>query len=390
MSLFGKSANAGRASWGRRFAACFLSICLLAVSSSSFAGKSYAYFAVGKVPATKLTLNPSTPSVVLMGGGPEVDEAFTWMIQRAGVAPGTGGRFVVIRATGTDAYNPYIYYSDANNTTSTTIAPDYIGGAALGLSSVETLIIPSLAAANDAFVNSVVANANAVWIAGGDQSDYIKYWKGTALEKTLNTLMSANIPIGGTSAGLAVLGNFDFAALNGAVTSSQALANPYNKYMTLDPSPLSGTPFLASPGLTHTVVDAHFGERDRMGRLLAFVARLVAPTSSNGTTLGCPGGVLTSAAARGIGVDIETALLVQGNGTGLPYTGKTVGLKSVYFIKPSISPTSCAAGKPLGFSSIQVLRAPQGASFDLTNWTGTGTSYTLDVVNGALTSASPY
>ena len=80
----------------------------------------YSYFATGNPYAAVSA--PSTlnaPSFVLMGGGPDVDEAFRWMISRAGITPKTGGRFVVIRATGTEAYNPYIYYSnDASSTSS--------------------------------------------------------------------------------------------------------------------------------------------------------------------------------------------------------------------------------------------------------------------------------
>lgn len=73
----------------------------------------YSYFATGDVNAvvTAPSVLP-TPSFVLMGGGPDVDPAFRWLIQRAGIKPGTGGRFVVIRASGTEAYNPYIFYSD--------------------------------------------------------------------------------------------------------------------------------------------------------------------------------------------------------------------------------------------------------------------------------------
>jgi cyanophycinase len=39
-----------------------------------------------------------------MGGGTDVDEAFRWMSSRA-----VGGDFVVIRATGADEYNQYVY-----------------------------------------------------------------------------------------------------------------------------------------------------------------------------------------------------------------------------------------------------------------------------------------
>ena len=56
----------------------------------------------------------------------------------------------------------------------------------------------------------------------------------TALDDAIRDLVRRNVPIGGTSAGLAVLGQFDFAALKGSVTSADALANPYNRRMTLD------------------------------------------------------------------------------------------------------------------------------------------------------------
>lgn len=357
-------------------------------------GKPYSYFVTGNAQEEITALaSPSTASIVLMGGGPDVDQAFRWMITRAGIQPGTGGRFVVIRATGTEAYDPYIYYSDANLTTSTTVADQWVGGASLGLTSVETLVIPSVTAANDDFVNSVVGKAHAVFIAGGDQSDYIEYWKGTKLDQTLQRLMKNNVPIGGTSAGLAVLGQFDYAALKGTVTSTQALANPYNKYMTLDPSPLSLTGgFLAPPALANTVLDAHLDSRDRMGRLIAFVARLVAPTSS----FGCPGGILASTTARGIGVDVETALLVQGNkNTSAAFTARrvtnpsTTTQSAVYFVRPLNPPTLCASGKPLTMTTVEIKKlADSDTVFNLSDWSGL-TGYTVDAISGELTSA-PY
>ena len=151
-----------------------------ALSTSMAAGKlPYDYFSVGeptKEPGIAPSDRATTPSYVIMGGGPDVDQAFQWLIQRAGIKPGTGGRFVIIRSRGTEAYNPYIYYSDANGGTSA-LPPvnqdGWVGGAYLGLSSVETLVIPSVKAANDPTVNKVVARADVVFIAGGDQSDYI-------------------------------------------------------------------------------------------------------------------------------------------------------------------------------------------------------------------------
>ena len=379
-----------RARWG-------VAALLWVVLGTASAGKPYSYFVTGDADAQVTASNsPSTSSVVLMGGGPDVDEAFRWMIARAGIKPGTGGRFVVIRATGTDAYDPYIYYSDAALTTSTSVADQWVGGASLGLSSVETLVIPSVAAANDAFVNSVVSKANAVFIAGGDQSDYINFWKGTKLDQTLQGLIANNVPIGGTSAGLAVLGQFDFAALRGSVTSTQALADPFNKYMTLDPDPLSLTGgFLAPPALASTILDAHLDSRDRMGRLITFVARLVAVNSNTG----CPGGILASgtgsAAARGIGVDVETALLIQGNKGAHGFTGRRVTNPStttesaVYFVRPLNSPTACASGTPLTVTNVEIKKlADSETIFNLSDWTGLP-GYFVDAISGALTS-SPY
>jgi cyanophycinase-like exopeptidase len=368
-----------------------LGIAFAGVNAAQAGNKPYSYYVTGNANAPVAVSTPATPSFVLMGGGPDVDGAFRWMIDRAGIKAGSGGRFVIIRATGTDAYDPYIYYSDAASTTSSTVADGWVGGAALGLSSVETLVIPSVSAANDSFVNNIVGRANAVFIAGGDQSDYIRFWKGTKLEATLNRLMAQNVPLGGTSAGLAVLGQFDYAALNGSVTTNQALSDPFNKYMALDPDPLSGPGFIAPPALAYTITDAHLDSRDRMGRLVAFTARLIAPSGSTG----CPGGILpaggSSNAARGIGIDVETALLVQGHGQGSSVTAKritnplTKTESAVYFVRPSVAASTCAAAKPLAMYSVEIKKlADSNTVFNLSEWSGLPTYKTVDAVAGRL------
>ena len=117
-----------------------LFVALFSVHSTS-AAKTYSYFRVGS--PTDITTS-TTPGTVLMGGGTDVDAAFRWMCQRSG-----GGDFLVIRATGTDAYNPYIQQLCPNE------------------NSVSTLIIPNRAAASDPFVASTMENAEALFIAGG-------------------------------------------------------------------------------------------------------------------------------------------------------------------------------------------------------------------------------
>src|SRR5499425_472188 len=137
---------------------------LLCFAVDTFAAKSYSYFRAGN-PSDVSTA--TTAGTVLMGGGTDVDAAFEWMCQRSG-----NGDFLVIRATGTDAYNPYIQQlCPAEN-------------------SVATLIIPNRTAASDPFVISTIQNAEALWIAGGNQADYINFWKGTPLEDNLNALIA--------------------------------------------------------------------------------------------------------------------------------------------------------------------------------------------------------
>ncbi len=280
----------------------------------------------------------TTSGTVLMGGGTDVDAAFRWMIGKSG-----GGDFVVIRSKGTDAYNPYIYGLGA-------------------VDSVETLVLKTRGAARDPFVLNTIRHAEAVFIAGGDQADYIRLWKGTPLEDALREAVARHIPIGGTSAGLAVLGDFIFSARNGTVHSDEALANPYNHYMTLDRD------FLAMPFLEKLITDSHFDTSDRMGRLVTFLARLV----QDGWT----------DQAFGIGVDEATAILVDENGLGT-----LAGSGSAYFLRTPSRPQICRRNKPLTFLDVPVYRLSGAGTFDLANWQGSGgTAYSLSADRGRLTS----
>jgi cyanophycinase-like exopeptidase len=364
----------------------------------------YSYYATGDVhAAVTAPASRPTPSFVLMGGGPDVDVAFRWLIQRAGIQPGTGGRFVVIRASGTDAYDPYIYYSDEAGSTSGKVADEWVGGASLGLTSVETLVIPSVKAANSQAVNDILAKANVVFIAGGDQGQYIRFWKGTKLEQTLNALIAKNVPIGGTSAGLAVLGQFDYSALYNSATSELSMQDPYYKDITFDPNPLSlQGGFIAPPALKNLIFDSHFDARDRMGRFITFLSRIVAPTTTPGGSFGCPGGVLPASSsgdrtARGIGIDVETALLVQGNGDGRPVTARrvtnptTTTESAAYFVRPSVPPTLCKPKTPLTIATVEVRKlADSNTVFDLTDWSGLPLYKFLDVNAGQLSQPNPY
>ena len=74
-----------------------------------------------------------------MGGSTDVDAAMRWMIDRTG-----GGDFVVVRASGSPAYNEYIY----RELYALDPSHPYID-------SCETLIIDSFAKANDPLINDI-------------------------------------------------------------------------------------------------------------------------------------------------------------------------------------------------------------------------------------------
>jgi len=319
---------------------CLLT-CLLCLGliSPALAGKaaSYTYARVGN--AADVT-TATTPGVVLMGGGTDVDAAFQWLCGLGG-----NGDFLIIRATGTDAYNPYI--------------KDLCPAA----NSVATLIIPSAAAASLPAVTAILAKAEVVWIAGGDQSNYINFWKGTPVQATLNARIAAGVPVGGTSAGLNVLTQFIYTAqASQGVTSSQALSDPFNRYMSFDRD------FVSLPVMQGVIGDPHFGTRDRMGRDLAFLCRVA--------TYGW------SSAPRGIAVDEMTALLVANGGHA-----SVVGSGNVYFLQAPGLPQQCVAKKPLTYRNIGVQRIRAGDGFDLVTWLRTGGSaYSVTAEAGALTS----
>jgi cyanophycinase-like exopeptidase len=255
----------------------------------------------------------------------------------------------VIRATGTDAYNRYVQR----------VCP--------GLNSVATLIIASRADADKTLVSDVIQDAEVVWIAGGDQSLYMTYWENTQVQVQLNAHIAAGEPIGGTSAGMAVLTQFIYPAFGTqGATSSETLANPYNQWVMVEAD------FVNIAALAGTISDTHFVTRDRMGRTLGFMCRL----SADGWT----------AQPRSIAVDEGAALLIDGSGIGsIVANPKTLG--RVYFIAGG-APQVCEPGTPLTYQGVSVRRFGAGASgIDVAGWPAGGTAYTVTATTGVLSSS---
>ncbi len=273
----------------------------------------------------------TSAGTVLMGGGPDVDEAIQWMIDRAG-----GGDFVVIRVTGADAYNQYIF----------DLGP---------LNSVETLRIDSRELAFDRDVEQTIRDAEALFIAGGDQFDYVSLWKNSPVEDAINYLIrDKRVPIGGTSAGCAIQGEVYFDAANGTIRSRDAMRNPFDERISLGRGD-----FLDNVYLRDVVTDTHYDDPDRRGRHMTFLARMVVDWDLD---------------AKGIGVDEATAVAIDEDGFA-----RVFGTGLAFFLRQNgRDPEQCEAGRPLDWyrdrRAVEVYKIAGSAAgngrFDLLSWRG--------------------
>ena len=287
---------------------------------------------------------------LLAGGGTDSDAGMQWLLAQGGA---TGlrayGDVVVLRTSGSNGYNAYLE--------------------AFGANSVTSIVISSTAGANSDFVSNAIAKAEVIFLAGGDQSTYVNLWTGTALQRAVNRRVSEGYPVGGTSAGLAVLGPFVYSALDVSSTSAQVMANPYDASVTIADA------LFTVPLLPNVITDSHFAVRNRMGRLVTFLARL----QQDGR----------APAPRGIGIDERSAVGVSKTGLATVFgAGSGAYLLSVM---PSAlrQCVNSSPATPLSFSPVTTVNVPVGSQFSVTTWTSARSiPYTLSVVNGVLTSSS--
>jgi cyanophycinase len=292
---------------------------------------------------------PTEPGMVLAGGGTDLDEAFRWMIGRSG-----GGDFLVIRTTGTDAYNSYVY----DMTAPSGLRPD----------SVATLIIANRGASHDPFVLAKIREAEAIWIAGGDQAKHVGYWRDTPVSRAIDAAAAGGTPIGGTSSGLAVMGEFVYTAeadgTNAPHLMSRAvLSHPFHPRVTLRRD------FLHLPHLAGIILEPHFLQESRHGRMATFLSRII----RDGWTR----------EARGLGVERMSALLVEPDGQGRVIGAPGHPTASVSAFRMSGPAEVCEPGRALTTGEIEMVRIEPGGTLDLRSWATTrGRSSQFSVAGG--------
>ena len=211
-----------------------------------------------------LTVAPNNGGTILVGGGDFPRQAVEWAYEHS-----TGGYFLVITCN----------YINEQSWAKRLDGYEY-----------KSIILHTR---NDSYLEANierVKRAAVIIIDGGNQWDYVSLLKGTPLNKAINQAIENKTPIAGISAGCALLGEFYFSAKDGTICSEDI----YNK----PPLNLQSN-FFNIAQLRNIFVETHYVERDREGRLLAFLSEL---------------SLVYKKEITGIGVDRSTALCINTNG----------------------------------------------------------------------------
>ena len=264
------------------------------------------------------------PALDLGGGGSDVAEGIQRMIDevRGCSQCPTKLDVVVLRASGADGYNDYIYKMN-------------------GVDSVETLVVTGAEDATDASVAETVRRAEVVFFAGGDQCNYVRYFKGNAVEDAVKSVYARGGGVGGTSAGEAIQGEFVYDGCDSdGATSAEALADPYA------PSVRFTYDFFRWKYMGGVITDQHVVARKRLGRTLVFVARQLKDRKAR--------------RVLAVAVNERTSVVVDRRGLA-----RVVGEGPAYFILGDHAPELCEPKRPLTYTDYKVWKLAPGDTFDL-------------------------
>lgn len=204
----------------------------------------------------------------------------------------------------------------------------------------ETMIISTRSQANDSSIYKKLIFAKGIFMHGGDQWPYIETWKGTLVEEALHYVFEKGGALGGTSAGLAVLGEIVFDAQNGSAYPDDTAYNPYDSDIHFTDDFLD-----VLPGV---LTDSHFHSRIRIGRLVPMMARRIQDYGDENI--------------MGIGIADASALTVDPD-----KIAKAWGRGSVTILyKSEDSYIDCRRNVPLTFTNINFDQLIPGAVYNLT------------------------
>ncbi|MBN8846284.1 MAG: isoaspartyl peptidase/L-asparaginase [Sphingomonadales bacterium] len=276
----------------------------------------YEHYVFGKLDTP--TPGPVSGGLLLMGGGDRNIDAMKWFFGKAG-----NGHIVVISASYGKEIGQEFYHD--------------IGG----IQSTEIFVFHARSQSTNKKILDRLRKADGIFIAGGDQARYVRYWRGTPVGDILNAHVAAGKPLAGTSAGLAIQGEKLYGAMDdGSIRSPEALADPLGPANTIEGD------FLHFSLLKGIVTDTHFKERDRLGRLFAFVAKAQVGRGND------------EPAMIGLGVDESAALAVEPDGTGRIYATAPDGYA---WVVDGAGLRNVAAGRPLDAPRVKVTGVGPGS-----------------------------
>ena len=156
----------------------------------------------------------------------------------------------------------------------------------LGIQDCRPIPIPNREAANESAATDLILEADGIFISGGDQRRFMELiWETETFRALHRAFHLRGCCIGGTSAGAAVLSR-------NMLVQGEATKLPEKDVAELD----IGLGFIA-----RAIIDQHFSERGRLGRLLSVLAE--------------------RSQMLGVGVDEDTALVIE-RGVGVDVIGK--------------------------------------------------------------------
>lgn len=199
---------------------------------------------------------------------------------------------------------------------------------ALGAAEVAPAAPASRADAQDPALVETLAKATGIFLTGGNQLTLSSIVVGTPFGDAIVAAHRRGVTVGGTSAGASVLSSHMVAFGVGGATPKQRM-----------------TQLAAGLGLLDgCVIDQHFSQRNRYGRLLMLVAQ--------------------SPSLLGVGVDENTAAVVTAD-----HLLAVLGRGAVTVVDGSSAQSNAATAKrsePLLVSGATVHSLPAGSVFDLT------------------------
>lgn len=284
------------------------------------------------------------PVLILAGGGGDVDDGIQAAIDRIRGCSGCDAEIdvAVIRASGADGYNAW--FMERN-----------------GVDSVISMVITDRDAAARPDLVRAVADAELVFFAGGDQCNYIRWIKGTPMADAVKNVYDRGGAVGGSSAGLAIQGELAYDACpDQSAKSAEVLLDPFHVDVSVSRDFFTWAP------MRGVITDTHFQQRDRLGRLVVFMARAedIRPLT-------------------GLGISEATIVLVDGAGTA-----EVFGQGPAHLVLANGRATVLAKGKPLTFPGMRIARFESGERFGLHD-PPAARFKPLDAVKGTLT-ADPY